>query len=384
MYPDFRLLATIGPLLLAGFGMGAEPREGRTVTKEVETVRSHIRGDEEVVFYPTCGSYDAEHGTWAVPIHGIVYEPEGDSWRRGALANSIRKSLGLEAEDARSEFLDRRLRLFLVDNERGKEILVRIGDRVYAAGSSEANGHFQATIVLAAGDVERLGERDRAGRWLPFEAVRAASDERRFKGRVQLIEPAGLSIVSDIDDTIKQSDVVDRKALLANTFLREFKPVAGMPELYGRCAELGIVFHYVSGSPWQLYLPLAEFLEAEGFPKGSLHLKQFRLKDGSITSVVESQEAHKVPVIEGILSAYPRRRFVLIGDSGEQDPEIYARVARKHGGQVVGVFIRKVTDEASDGARFAAVREGLGGVRFELFEEPGSLLEAIQEIEGEE
>lgn len=46
------------------------------------------------------------------------------------------------------------------------------------------------------------------------------------------------------------------------------------------------------------------------------------------------------------------------------------------------MFIRKVTDEASDGPRFNAVREGLGAVRFELFEEPGSLFEAIWEIPG--
>ncbi|NLS92304.1 MAG: DUF2183 domain-containing protein [Planctomycetaceae bacterium] len=380
MHPNFRLLATIALLLSAEYGAGAEPPEDQSVTKELGTVRSSIRADEEVVFYRTCGSYDEKHGTWRLPIHGIVYEPEEDSWRRGAVAVSVRKTLGLEADGVKSEFLDRRLRLFLVDNEGGKEIFVRIGDRAYAAGTSEANGHFQATLLLADDDVKQLVETDKDGRWLPFEAVMPRSDERRFQGRVQLIEPAGLSIISDIDDTIKHSAVGDRKALLANTFLRKFQPVAGMPGLFGRSAEQGMAFHYVSGSPWQLYLPLAEFLEDEGFPKGSMHLKRFRLKVRSMATVLVSQEAHKLPAIEAILAAYPQRRFILVGDSGEQDPEIYAKVARKHAGQVVGLFIRNVTGEAGDGPRFTAVREGLGDVRFELFEEPESLSEVVREI----
>ncbi len=380
MHLDLRLLATIGLLLLVENCAGAEPKEGQTVTKEERAGRSDISADEEVVFYPTYGSHDEERGTWTLPIHGIIYEPESDSRRRGAFAVSIRKALGLEADDTKSEFLDRRLRLFLVDNERDQEIFVRIGDHVYGAGTSEANGHFRRTIVLADGDVERLVETDVDGDWLLFEAVARPTDRRKFKGRVQLIEPAGVSIISDIDDTIKHSEVGDRKALLANTFLRKFKPAEGMPGLYRQCAELAIAFHYVSGSPWQLYLPLAEFLEAEEFPKGSVHLKQFRLKDRSIVSVLQSQEATKLGAIEPILAAYPERRFILIGDSGEQDPEIYAKVAKKYGKQVVAVFIRNVTGEGSDDPRFLAVQEQLGDVRFQLFEESESLLPVIREI----
>ncbi len=73
-----------------------------------------------------------------------------------------------------------------------------------------------------------------------------------------------------------------------------------------------------------------------------------------------------------------------MGDSGEEDPEIYAKVARKHAGQVAGLFIRNVTGEADDDPRFTAVREGLEDVRFELFEEPESLSEAIREIRSGE
>ena len=94
-------------------------------------------------------------------------------------------------------------------------------------------------------------------------------DTRRFTGRVQLVEPQGRSVISDIDDTIKITGVGDPQAMLANTFLRPLRPVPGMATLYRQWADRGAVFHYVSASPWQLYAPLADFLAAEQFPAGT-------------------------------------------------------------------------------------------------------------------
>ena len=273
MWCSFRLLATMSFLLFmegkSGQCASDEPREGSPVSQEEQVSQSDISADEEVVFYPTHGSYDARKRTWTIPIHGVIYEPEVDSWRRNAFLKSLRETFDFVADDPRSLLLDRRLRLFLVDNERGQDICVRIGSRVYRAGQSEANGHFQTALTLAADDLEGLVEKGAADDWLPFEAVTRSADDRHFSGRVQLVGPKGLSVISDIDDTIKHSQVRDRRELVANTFLRPFTPVSGMPELYRRCADLGIVFHYISASPWQLYLPLAEFLEAEQYPKGS-------------------------------------------------------------------------------------------------------------------
>lgn len=386
MCPSYRLIIVAGiALALDGcVAFCAELVEGVTVSKDERPIRSDISADEEVVFYPTYGRFDEESEAWTIPIHGIIYEPEHDSRRRNAMLASIRKSLQMDGEDLQSQYLDRRLRLFLVDNERGQEVFVRIGDSVFEAGTSGPNGHFRNTLSLAADDVERLAEKESEAEWLTFWAVTRSSDERSFAGRVQLIKPRGLSVISDLDDTIKDSQVGNRKVLIANTFLRRFKPVAGMSELYRQCADQEMVFHYVSGSPWQLYLPLADFLEVEKFPKGSFHLKHFRLKDRSMVTMLQSQEAHKLAAIEPILEAYPERQFILIGDSGEQDPEIYAKVATKYGGQVVAIFIRNVTNEASDSLRFSAVREQLGDVQFQLFDEPSSLLPIIGEIGREE
>lgn len=354
--------------------------EDEVLNLEQAENQSDISTDEEVVFYPAYGHLDEEQKTWTFTIHGIIYEPETDSRKRNALVASIRSALQIDPDEESSQLFDQRIRLFLVDNERGQEIFVRIGDTAYEAGDSDPNGHFQRTLSLDAADVERLAETGTGADWLRLEAVTRPADKRRFPSRVQLIGPKGLSVISDIDDTIKHSAVGRRKALLANTFLRPFAPVDGMPELYGQCEQLGMAFHYVSGSPWQLYLPLAEFIEAEGFPRGSFHLKHFRLKDRSMVGLLQSQETHKLAAIEPILQTYPGRRFLLIGDSGEQDPEIYAKVAKKYPDQVAAVFIRNVTAETSDDPRFAAVREQLGDMPFRLFDEPESLLPVVSDL----
>ncbi len=90
--------------------------------------------------------------------------------------------------------------------------------------------------------------------------------------------------------------------------------------------------------------------------------------------LLQSQEATKLRAIEPILAAYPERRFILIGDSGEQDPEIYAQVARDHPGRVTTIFIRAVRGEKIGDERFQSLRKGLQGVRLELFEQPETII----------
>jgi phosphatidate phosphatase APP1 len=91
---------------------------------------------------------------------------------------------------------------------------------------------------------------------------------------------------------------------------------------------------YVSKSPWNLYAPLVEFLDHQGLPAGPLVLRDFGLR---------MKKNHKTEAIEAILGTYPGLPFVLIGDSGEQDPEIYADIARRFPGRVRAIYIRSVS-----------------------------------------
>jgi hypothetical protein len=380
------VLAVTAALGMYVIWAGCSRNSGPTALDEgsrdaVTATLSDISSDEEVVFFPTSAHLDEASHEWIVPIHGSIYEPERDSTKRTVIVTSLSRALGVEAGTPEAQRLEQRARLFLVDNERGKKMSIRLGEELYQVGVSGPNGHFQAELRIAATRIERLrSSQQSTDGVLWYSAVTQETDQRSFTGRTQIVPPQGLSIISDIDDTIKHSQVGDRTAVLANTFLREFQPVPGMPELYRGWAGQGIVFHYVSGSPWQLYLPLAEFFSVQQLPTGSVDLKYFRLKDPSALGLLQSQEDTKRRAIEPILQAFPQRRFVLIGDSGEQDPEIYTRIARTHRQQIEAIFIRNVTQEQADSARISALRQGLDNVRFQLFDSPAELRPIVEEI----
>jgi phosphatidate phosphatase APP1 len=147
---------------------------------------------------------------------------------------------------------------------------------------------------------------------------------------------AKFGVISDIDDTIVASNVTSKLRLLltvALTNARTRKPFPGVAAFY-RALHAGVnpVF-YVSKSPWNLYVPLVEYLEVQGFPLGPLMLRDFGFS---------SSKNRKTEAIESILAVYPKMKFILIGDSGEQDPEIYAAMVRKFPERVRAIYIRSV------------------------------------------
>jgi len=328
-----------------------------------------IKPDEEVVFFPTSARLDTDAKTWVVPVHGWVFEREEDSVWRTAVIDRLLAALELESQASKNALFRQRARWFLVDNEGDKKIDVRIDGREFPMNRSGPNGHFAGHArIKTTSTVEET-----ANPWLSVAAVMPKNDKRIFNGTVQLVAPEGLSVVSDIDDTIKHSNVRDKKALLANTFLNEFEAVAGMPEVYREWAADGAVFHYVSASPWQLYPSLSEFVNRHGFPPGSFHMRLFRLKDQTFLDFLASSEPYKTSTIESILRTYPQRRFILVGDSGEKDPEVYAELARRFPEQVMHIFIRDVSG-ADEGKRFASVFKGLPEDRWAVFRHPRKML----------
>ncbi|MEX2138640.1 MAG: App1 family protein [Pirellulales bacterium] len=340
-----------------------------------DQVVSEIAADEVVVFYPTYAHRTTEEKSWVLHVHGRIFEPEEDSLKRAALLGMMRRSFGLSKQEESTATFKERMRAFLVDNEGNKTIHIRLGESVFRAGKSGPNGHFSSDLVLSNEQVAAIQASTKEnGRTLRFTAIVPADDGREFAGQVELIERRGLSVISDVDDTIKISEVANRRALLANTFLREYKPVPGMPALYQRWENVDARFHYVSASPWQLYHPIANFLAAEKFPAGSLHMKMFRLHDRSALALLATQHKYKPEVIAKILSDFPERRFVLVGDSGEQDPEIYGELARRHPEQVARILIRHVGAREGSELRYQAAFKEIPPERWQVFTDPEEIL----------
>jgi len=330
-----------------------------------------LKSDEQVVLYPAIARQRS--GAWEIEAHGIVYEPE----RQKLLAGVMRRVLGIDEDDLTASeraTLRERSRYFLVDNEHGKHLALKIGERTFAMGTSAANGHFQGAFSLGAADLPGVSTNlSDTNLTVRCEIGTPGKPGRIVDLEIQFLHEAGLSVISDIDDTIKISQVRDRDAMIQNTFCRPFKPVPGLAEVYRDWSGHGAQFHYLTASPWQLYLPLSSFVRSNGFPAGTFHMKNFRLKDGSFIGLFKSPESYKPAVIERLLAQFPRRRFVLAGDSGEKDPEIYGDVARRHPGRIVQIYIRAVTDEPADSARYKSAFERVPRGRWQLFKTPAEI-----------
>ena len=166
---------------------------------------SAIKSDEHVVFFVTSASLSSDGETWQLPIPGWIHEPEDSTVRLGIDSAALKAKFDLEPTEANSERYSRRLTLFLVDNERGKKIKIRVGQREVLLPKSEANGHFKGAISMPVEEVEKIS----VDGVVPFSAVLPSDDKPSFTGRVLLVPPKGVSVISDIDDTVKISEVID-------------------------------------------------------------------------------------------------------------------------------------------------------------------------------
>ena len=240
---------------------------------------------------------------------------------------------------------------------------MRIGGREVVLRRSKADGHIVDSVSVAVGET--------VGGWMGFEGVH---EGRRVGGRSLLLGREGVSVISDVDDTIKLTNVLQKRELLRNTFGRPFACVPGMAGVYRRWErELGARFHYVSASPWHLFPFLEEFLKVQDFPEGTWHLRDFRPAGRGLASAFRSSKAVKRKHIEGLMACYPQRRFILVGDSGESDAEMYGAVARECPRQVQGIYIRNVTGEAAECAKFRKAFEGVPRGVWHVFEDVGEI-----------
>jgi Phosphatidate phosphatase APP1, catalytic domain len=354
----FRILVAV----LVGLGLNVQRLAAQV---------SNLKRDQEVVFFPTLACRSGSN-CWDLNIHGCVFEPD----KRTLALTLIRAALGLEhvrlTADENKLFAER-ARLFMVDHKGGRKIVVRIGDTEFTLPKTGANGDFSTVIQLSDAQVEKLRNISAA-----LQAVLPVKDKRVFKGDLSFFDDAGVIVISDIDDTIKITHVLDRNATLRNTFLEPFRPVPDMAGVYHGWAEkAGAQFCYVSASPWQLYSPLADFIRSNGFPAGVVYLKSFRWKDKTLFNLFEGPEKYKPGVIDPLMKRFPNRRFVFVGDSGERDPEIYGALARKHPQQVAKILIREVRDEGSETNRFNTAFRELPPTLWKIFREPSEIAELV-------
>jgi len=316
-------------------------------------------GDVEVTIYPAYGFLQGAE--WNIPLRGWVHQNRRlPDHLINEFAQAIINCSNEEISNFGARFDD-----FSDDSRSKKAVTIQFDtdDEQHTFQPSDLNGLIEKTITLRADKAQALAAQQNSGDgWLSFNVV---SKDHRGKGKVNLVGPRGLSVVSDIDDTIKVTEVPgNRDIVLKNTFCRPFIALSDMVERYRALSDA--TFHYVSGGPWQLYEPLSEFIANAGFPTGTFHLnyfpKNFLSEDtrslliDSICGSLSRTYTHKVETITRLMERFPEREFILIGDSGELDVEVYHRIRELFGGRVREILIRDViNDKAVNEFRFEGV-----------------------------
>ena len=173
-------------------------------------------------------------------------------------------------------------------------------------------------------------------------------------GQVLVPPPnAQFGVISDLDDTVIKTDVINLLAMARNTFLHNSRtrlPFAGVAEFY-LALQKGTnntynPIYYVSNSPWNLYDLLMDFFEVRHIPLGPLFLTNLGLTDEHFLRADPVE--HKLAAIDTIFTTHPDLPFVLIGDSGEHDAAIYLSALQKYPGRIKAIYIRDVRPDRED------------------------------------
>lgn len=178
-------------------------------------------------------------------------------------------------------------------------------------------------------------------------------------GQVLVPPPScAFGVISDVDDTIIKTGAGKFATMLRTTMFgnaRTRLPFEGVAAFYealqrgagGKARGPGGASNpifYVSSSPWNLYDFLVDFMDVQGIPAGPLFLRDLGIDETKF--IQTSHRAHKLGRIERLLNTYPDLPFLLIGDSGQKDPEIYRQAMQDFPGRIQAVYIRDVTAEA--------------------------------------
>ncbi|MGB3723252.1 MAG: phosphatase domain-containing protein [Pacificimonas sp.] len=216
---------------------------------------------------------------------------------------------------------------------------------------SDAEGYFHFHLPLSG---HALPDETR---WEEVTLAAPGRETARTRITAPILAPGTarrLGIISDIDDTVVETG--------ATNFLKNWRrvlvhrpedrlAVPGASKLY----KMLVVDHkaprrpvfYVSSSPWNLYGFITEFMDLNDIPHGPMFLKDYGIDAAKFIS--DKHGTHKIAAIETILAFYPGFRFLLIGDNGQKDVEVYAQVVRDFPDNVAGVFIRDVSGTCRDG-----------------------------------
>lgn len=254
-----------------------------------------------------------------------------------------------QPDDSRLENLWATYQRLESDEVAGVQIAAHFADDIWPA-VTDSEGYFELTITPGQPIVSPAAWHEVRLTW-SVDDTPAASAEPAAIEAMALVPPpsARFGVISDIDDTVLVSHATSpfKMALLTllnNAYTRS--PFPGVAEFYQALhagasgGEQNPIF-YVSSSPWNLYDLLVAFMELHKIPPGPLLLRDY----GRQNLRGFGNREHKRALIEQLLATYPALPFLLLGDSGQEDPEIYAGLVADYPGRFLAIYIRDVTPD---------------------------------------
>ena len=249
----------------------------RNIKDKIKKIVGRNESDDEnheMMLFPNIG-FQRDANSWRLNVHGWCFH----SSRRNRFLGESSSTLGqrLARLFASSEqivyyndtFQRNRLEPFMVDDAKFEKIRIIINSKHNYTTKTDNEGQFRTSFIIPNDDVQKLKNDNQV---ITYQAI--GDNEDVYEGTIHLLERRGISIISDIDDTIKISEVLDKIRLVANTFIHGFRVVEGMPEVYRKWKErYNCSVHYLSAMPDQLYNVTKEFVDGQKFPDGTFHMR---------------------------------------------------------------------------------------------------------------
>lgn len=256
----------------------------------------------------------------------------------------------------------------------GVRVQARWGDEVFE-GVSDDEGFLELWIAPPACAVDGWND-------VRLE-LEGEHEHARADTRVLLCSPRSrFVVVSDVDDTVIDTDVRNLLRRAWALFLSRSDarvPFEGVGAFY-EALRLGGDGHeanpivYVSSSPFNLHEHIDDFLALHSIPEGPLLLRDWGLTRTGFAP--GGDHSHKLGKIRTVLEAFPELPLVLIGDSGQRDPEHYVTIAAEHPGRVLAIYIRDVTATSTRRAALDRLAERAGAAGTQLVHVPDTVTAA--------
>ncbi|KAK6336796.1 hypothetical protein TWF718_009584 [Orbilia javanica] len=330
---------------------------------------------DEILLLDAPAFKSSEGDQWTASIRMFTHLRQIDSKIFSTALTTAIEALGIEIGNKASNVLER-TKLFLAIPRSGIEVdLDIVGCESILTGETSKTGLLEQSIGIGACSGS-LKQRVISGSAPGF------FKDRQFESLLFPSLPTGFGVVSDVDDTIKVSHVLDTKLKLQAALVDDHVAVDGMPELYSKWdGELGNpAWFYLTGSPYQLYPSLRKFIFDE-YPQGPMITKNITYTDiPNLFKYIVDEDVdeilgdYKITQLEKLRSFYPQKKFITIGDSTQADPEAYAEIARRYPDFIQCIFIRKVDGADNRFERFLSAFAGVPASKWTVFTEPSELL----------